>query len=194
MPIPISKKTSAAIVAILEDHDIEYWPSSRVERLDPEDHVAHLEDGRQLPYDLFLGIPVHRAPDVVAASDLAENGWIPVDPATFATKFPGVFAVGDVTSAPVPRAGGIAEGEAATVAKVIISQLTDGTVPLPYDGAAGCYLELGDDRVARIDVNFLTYDTPVAKFSPASSELSEDKRAWGAARVARWFGSEVRTG
>jgi sulfide:quinone oxidoreductase len=194
MPIPISKKTSAAIVAILEEHDIEYWPSSRVERLDPEAHVAHLEDGRQLPYDLFLGIPVHRAPDVVATSDLAENGWIPVDPATFATKFPGVFAVGDVTSAPVPRAGGIAEGEAATVAKVIISQLTDGTVPLPYDGAAGCYVELGDDRVARIDVNFLTYDTPVAKFSPASSELSEDKRAWGAARIARWFGSGIRTG
>ena len=61
------------------------------------------------------------------ASGLAEDGWIPVDPATFATKFPSVFAVGDVTSAPVPRAGGIAEGEAATVAKVLISQLTDGS-------------------------------------------------------------------
>ena len=30
MPIPISKKTSAAIVAILEEHGIEYWPSSMV--------------------------------------------------------------------------------------------------------------------------------------------------------------------
>jgi sulfide:quinone oxidoreductase len=194
MPIPISKKTSSAIIAILEEHGIEYWPSSRVELLDPEHHVAHLEDGRELPYDLFLGIPVHRAPEVVASSDLAENGWIPVDPTTFATKFPGVFAVGDVTSAPVPRAGGIAEGEAATVTKVIISQLTDGTAPLPYDGAAGCYVELGDDQVARIDVNFLTYDTPVAKFTAPSSALSEDKREWGATRVARWFGSEIRTG
>ncbi len=190
MPIPISKKTSAAIVAILEEHGIEYWPSSMVSRLDPESHVAHLSDGRELPYDLFLGIPVHCAPEVVLASDLAEDGWIPVDPATFATKFPGVFAVGDVTSAPVPRAGGIAEGEAATVAEVLIAQLTDGTVPPPYAGVAGCYVELGDELVGRIDVNFLTYDTPVAAFTAPSAELTLEKRAWGSTRAVRWFGHE----
>lgn len=188
MPIPISRKTSSAIVAILQEHGIEYWPSSRVTRLDPEHHVAHLEDGRQLSYDLFLGIPVHCAPEVVVASDLAEDGWIPVDPATFATRFPGVFAVGDVTSAPVPRAGGIAEGEAATVARVLTSQLTGGSVPPPYDGAAGCYVELGDDLVGRIDVDFLSYDTPVARFSAPTAALTEEKRRWGSTRVDRWFG------
>ncbi|MGO9344729.1 MAG: NAD(P)/FAD-dependent oxidoreductase [Acidimicrobiales bacterium] len=188
MPIPISKRTSAAIVAILEEHGIEYWPSSRVSRLDPEHHVAHIDDGRQLPYDLFLGIPVHCAPKVVVECDLAEDGWIPVDPTTFATKFAGVFAIGDVTSAPVPRAGGIAEGEAATVAEVLISQLTDGSVPPPYDGAAGCYVELGDGLVARIDVDFLSYDTPVAKFSAPTAARAAEKREWGSVRVARWFG------
>jgi sulfide:quinone oxidoreductase len=188
MPIPISRRTSAAIVTILEEHGIEYWPSSRVTSLDPSTHVAQVSDGRELRYDLFLGIPVHCAPEVVVASDLAQDGWIPVDPATFATKFPGVFAVGDVTSAPVPRAGGIAEGEAATVAEVLISQLTDGIAPPPYDGAAGCYVELGDDLVGRIDVNFLTYDTPVAKFSAPSAALNEEKKQWGAVRATRWFG------
>ena len=124
-----------------------------------------------LPYDLFLGIPVHCAPEVVVASELVEDGWIPVDPATFATRFPNVFAVGDVTSAPVPHAGGIAEGEAATVAEVLISKFTDDSDPLPYDGAAGCYVELGDDLVGRIDVNFLSYDTPVAKFTAPNAAL-----------------------
>jgi sulfide:quinone oxidoreductase len=189
MPIPISKRTSDAIAAILAEHGIEYWPSSRVARLDPHDHVAHLEDGRQLPYDLFLGIPVHCAPPVVAASGLAQDGWIPVDPRTFATKFPGVFAVGDVTSAPVPRAGGIAEGEAATAAEVLIAQITGGAEPPPYDGSAGCYVELGDNLVGRIDVNFLSYDTPVAKFTAPSAALSEEKQAWGATRASRWFGN-----
>ena len=84
-----------------------------------------------------MGIPVHCAPEVVASSDLGVDGWIPVDPATFATEFPGVFAVGDVT-AHLFRAGGIAEGEAATVAEVLVSQFTGGNVPPPYDGAAGC--------------------------------------------------------
>jgi len=188
MPIPISKRTSAAIAAILEEQGIEYWPSSRVSRLDPDRHVAHLDDGRELPYDVFLGIPVHCAPEVVAASALAEDGWIPVDPATFATRFPGVYAVGDVTSAPVPRAGGIAEGEAATLAQVLISQLTGGSAVPPYDGAAACYVELGEELVGRIDVNFLSYDTPVAKFTAPATALTNEKREWGAARAARWFG------
>jgi len=188
MPIPISKKTSDAIAAILRDHRIEYSPGARVTRLDPQTHVAHLTDDREIPYDLFLGIPVHCAPDVVLASDLAEEGWIPVDPTTFATRHPGVFAVGDVTSAPVPRAGGIAEGEAATVAEVLISQLTGGSSALPYDGAGACYIELGDDLVGRIDVNFLSYDTPVAKFTAPTPQLFEEKREWGATRASRWFG------
>jgi sulfide:quinone oxidoreductase len=191
MPIPISKRTSEAIIKILEDHGVEYWPSSLVTRLDPDAHVAHLADGRQLPYDLFLGIPVHCAPEVVVNSALAEDGWIPVDPATFATRFPGVFAVGDVTSAPVPRAGGIAEGEASTVAEVLIAQLTGHAAPPPYDGASECYVELGDDLVGRIDVNFLSYDNPVAKFTAPDAELAEDKRRWGAARRARWFGLDT---
>jgi sulfide:quinone oxidoreductase len=189
MPIPISKRTSAAIEAILAERGIEYLPSSRVTRLDSDRHVAHLEDGRELAYDLFLGIPVHKAPDVVLASALAEDGWIPVDPTTFATKYPGVFAVGDVTSAPVPRAGGIAEGEAATVADVLIAQLTGGDAPPPYDGAGACYVELGGDLVARIDVNFLAYDTPVAKLAGPSSAFVEEKRRWGSTRSDRWFGA-----
>ena len=188
-PIPISQRTSAALIAILEEHGIEYWPGSKVTRLDPEEHVAHVEDGRAVPYDLFLGIPVHCAPEVVLASPLAEDGWIPVDPGTFATKFPDVYAIGDVTSAPVPRAGGIAEGEGATVARVLIAKLTHGGDAQPYDGAAGCYVELGDELVGRIDVNFLSYDTPVARFTAPNAALTEEKKAWATTRQHRWFGT-----
>ena len=88
----------------------------------------------------------------------------------------------------MPRAGGIAEGEAATVAKVLIAKLTDDSEPSPYDGVAGCYVELGNDLVGRIDVNFLSYDTPVAKFTAPSAELAEEKHEWEAVRVRRWFG------
>ena len=194
MPIPISKKTSLAIETILAERGIQYVPSARVLRLDPERHVAHLDDGRELAYDLFLGIPVHKAPDVVLASDLAVDGWIPVDPTTFATRYPGVFAVGDVTSAPVPRAGGIAEGEAATVAEVLIARLSGGDAPAPYDGAGACYVELGGGLVARIDVNFLSYDTPVAKLAGPSADFAEEKRRWGTTRADRWFGTTTSIG
>jgi len=187
-PIPISQDTSAAIVSMLTDRDIEYWPQSMVTELDPDTKVAHLADGRRLPYDLFLGIPVHCAPRVVVESGLTEDGWVPVDPKTFATRFPGVYAVGDVTSAPVPRAGVIAEGESGTVADVLIAQLKGGDPPAPYQGGAVCYIEMGGEKVARVDVNFLAGAAPAALFTPPSVELADEKRLFGSSRRARWFG------
>ena len=193
MPIPISQRTSTAIMEILERAGIEYWPSSSMSHLDPKTKVAHLADGRTLPFDLLLGIPVHRAPEVVERSELAEDGWIPVNPATFETRFANIYAVGDVTSAPVPRAGGMAERQAATVAEVIISRISGTPAPPPFDGAAACYVETGNDTVARIDVNFMTYDIPVAAFTAPSSLLAEEKHAWGTTRLHRWFGHHDTT-
>ena len=33
-----------------------------------------LDDGAELPYDLFLGVPKHRAPEVVVESGMTEDG------------------------------------------------------------------------------------------------------------------------
>jgi sulfide:quinone oxidoreductase len=189
MPIPISQETSEAIVSMLTDRDIRYWPQSVVTRLDPEAKVAYLSDGRTLSYDLFLGVPVHCAPPVVVESGLTEDdGWIAVDPATFATRFPDVYAVGDVTSAPVPRAGVIAEGEASTVADVLVARFKGGEPPAPYQGEAVCYIEMGGDEVGRVNVNFLAGAAPTALFSPPSREIAALKQEFGASRRARWFG------
>ncbi|HYN36633.1 MAG TPA: FAD/NAD(P)-binding oxidoreductase [Actinomycetota bacterium] len=111
-PVPISREVSEGILSGLASRGIEFWPECRIVRLDPETRAAILSDGRSVDFDLFLGVPVHRAPGVVESSALAVDGWIPVDTATFATSFPGVYAIGDITSAPVPRAGVFAEGEA----------------------------------------------------------------------------------
>ena len=155
VPIPISEDASTRILEGFEARGIEFHPQEVVASLDGATHTATMRDGHELHYDLFLGIPVHRAPAVVEASGLAVDGWIPVDHTTFATSFPGVYAVGDITSAPVPRVGVIAEGEAGTVADVLIHQLKGGAEPPPYPGVATCYVEFGGAEVAKFDVNFL---------------------------------------
>ena len=76
-----------------------------------------------MPFDLFLGVPKHRAPEVVIASGMTEDGYIPVDSATLETRFPGVYAVGDVATAGVPKAGVFAEGAARIVAQTLIAEL-----------------------------------------------------------------------
>ena len=115
-PIPVSPEASAGILAGLQERGIEFRPSTKVERIDPATKTAFVAGGGTLDYDLFLGIPVHRPPKVVVDSGLTEDdGWIAVDHTTFATRFPGVYAAGDITSAPVParrrdRRGGGRDG------------------------------------------------------------------------------------
>jgi len=188
-PVPVSPETSAVIVEAFDERGIEFLPDCRVTGLDPQARRVELADGRAVAYDLFLGVPVHRAPPVVVDSGLTVDGWIPVDPATMQTPFPDVYAVGDVTSAPVPRAGVFAEGEAGTLADVLIDRFTGGTAARPYEGAGSCYIEFGGDRVGRVDVNFLGGAGPTAKFNPPTHALAAEKEDFGSSRLSRWFGA-----
>jgi sulfide:quinone oxidoreductase len=190
-PIPISQEISEGILAGLASRGIEFWPETKVTRLDPERSVAILGDGRSIDYDLFLGIPVHRAPAVVESSALAVEGWIPVDTATFRTSFPEVYAIGDVTSAPVPRAGVFAEGEAATLADHLIAKIRGEGPPVSYGGIASCYVEFGGGPVARADVEFLTGPAPSGRFQPPSLEIKNEKKRFARDRRARWFGHRL---
>ena len=190
-PIPISDEVSNAIFELLAERGIEHSHATWTTHLDPATKVAHLKDGRELPFDLFLAVPVHVAPPVVVESGLTEDGWIPVDKATFATKFADVYAVGDITSAPVPRAGVIAEGEASTVADVLLHRLGGGATPAPFAGEIKCYIEMGDETVGRANVNFLSGPAPVARYLPPSLEGAEEKRTFAATRRHRWFGHDT---
>src|SRR5258706_1343125 len=126
IPIPPSPDTSKALLAAFAERGISYIGDRKVSSLDPARKVAILDDRRELPYDLFLGIPKHCAPDVVLKSGMAESGWIPVDKKTLRTKFPGVYAIGDVTSVGTPKAGGFAEGAAQGVATRRIAEARGG--------------------------------------------------------------------
>jgi sulfide:quinone oxidoreductase len=184
-PIPISDEVSNAILGYLDDRGIEHSHATRVASI--EDGRVQLQDGRTIPADLVLGIPVHCAPPVVVESGLTDDGWIAVDTATFATKFPDVYAVGDVTNAPVPRAGVVAEGEASTVADVLLERLRGGPAPAPFAGELVCLAEAGDGLVFKVNANFLGGPAPVARFTPPSAAVAEEKRQFGATRRQRWF-------
>jgi sulfide:quinone oxidoreductase len=62
-------------------------------------------------------------------------------------------------------------------------------MPEPYAGDAVCYIEMGDETVARVDVNFLRGPQPTAEFHAPTREISEEKRQFGDARRKRWFGT-----
>jgi sulfide:quinone oxidoreductase len=187
-PVPPSPTTSAALVAAFAERGIEFMAGRRVKALDAARRVAVLDDSSEVPYDLFLGVPKHRAPDVVVASGMTKEGWVPVNPRTLETSFPGVYAVGDVANVGTPKAGVFAEGAARVVAASLIAGLRGGPRPEPYGGAGSCYVEFGSGRVGRIDVDFFSGPKPTGSFREPSAALVAEKEHFGSSRRARWFG------
>jgi sulfide:quinone oxidoreductase len=185
-PVPPSPETSAALLEAFAERDIAFVPNRRIASIG--DGVATLDDGSELPYDLFLGVPRHRAPDVVIESGMTEDGYVPVDFATLRTRFPGVYAVGDVATAGVPKAGVFAEGAARIVAQTLIAEIRGGERPGRHLGQGTCYIEFGGGRVGGVEIDFLSGPERTGTFRAPSPAMAEHKRAFGATRRASWFG------
>jgi sulfide:quinone oxidoreductase len=187
-PVPPSPETSAALEKEFAERDITLICGRRVNALDPGRSVVILDDGAELPFDLFLGVPKHRAPDVVIASGMTEDGYVPVDSATLQTRFPGVYAVGDVATAGVPKAGVFAEGAARIVAQTLIAELQGGERPGPHLGRGTCYIEFGQGRVGSVNIDFLSGPSRTGIYNAPSTALVAEKERFGSSRRARWFG------
>jgi sulfide:quinone oxidoreductase len=189
-PVPPSPETSKALLAAFEEREIAFVPGVRIASVDSARGVAALDNGEELPYDLFLGVPKHRAPDVVIESGMAVDGYVPVDSRTLRTRWPGVYAVGDVATVGVPKAGVFAEGAARTVAAELIARARGAQDPDGYDGLGSCYIEFGAGRVGRVDVDFLSGPKPTGAFQEPSAALVAEKEHFGSSRRARWFGRD----
>ena len=190
-PVPPSPETSRALEAAFAERGIEFVANRRVSSLDGERGVAVLDDASEMPYDLFLGVPKHRAPQVVQDSGMIDGVYVPVDPTTLRTQFPGVYAIGDVAQIGVPKAGVFAEGAARVVAGQLLAEAQRGELPEPYDGRGSCYIEFGAGRVGRVDIDFLSGPQPTGVFQGPSRELVAEKRHFGSSRRARWFARQA---
>jgi sulfide:quinone oxidoreductase len=188
-PVPVTKEVSQSFLDALAARGIEYVPNQHIVELDAGRREARLADGGTVPYDLFIGIPVHRVPDVVARSGLAVDGWIPVNHDNLATRFQEVYALGDVAGLPGPKAGVFAENAARVVAENIAARLRNREPQQRYEGAGTCYIEFGGGLVGVVEANFLGGPRPTARLIGPSLELAEEKQAFASTRRERWFGS-----
>jgi sulfide:quinone oxidoreductase len=189
VPVPPSPETSRALLDAFAERDITFMGGHKVTSIDTRLRIAKVDNGQEIPYDLFLGIPAHRAPKILEEIGMTESGFVPVQAKTLETRFPGVYALGDCATQGTPKAGTFAEGAAKAVATALIARLQDKEIPVTHKGTGSCYIEFGGDRIARIDVDFFSNpDGPVGAFHAPSVTLRADKEKFVSSRRARWFG------
>ena len=172
-----------ALTGMLAERGIGFHPGSTTDQVDPARKELVLAGGERVTYDLLLGIPPHRPPDVIAHGPLGgETGFVPVDPATLQTGAEGVFAVGDVTAIPIaggkflPKAGVFAHAEAEVVARRIADELAGRPPGATFDGDGACFVELGDGQAAYATGRFYGEGGP-------QIHLRRPGRHWHAAKV-----------
>lgn len=190
-----------AVVAMLAERSIGYFPLKKTSRVEPARKAVRFEDGSEAIYDLLITVPPHCVPRVAVESWLAPpEGWIPVDPATLAIKPPNaaphVYAIGDVTSVPLPgrwapemplvlpKAGVMAAAQGEVVAANIASVVRGETPVAAFDGVGHCFIEIGGKRAMRGDGAFFKMPHPEMSANPPDEAGYRSKEEWIAEMLA----------
>ncbi len=187
-------EVSAMVRQMVENKGIAYHPEQTVTKVDPQERQIYFANGSTTKFDLLAYVPPHRAPQVVRDAGLCgESGWIPVDRGTLATKYPGVYAIGDVTGIPLaigkplPKAAVFAQAEAQVVAHNIVRAITGRGEAHSFQGQGACFVEIGDGRAGFGSGNFYAEPKPQVALHPPSRLRHFGKVAYEKFWLFKWF-------
>lgn len=187
-------EVSAMVRSMVEGQGIAYQPTHQIERVDPAARTLHFTNGASANYDLLIHVPPHRAPAVVRAAGLvSDSGWVSVNAQTLETAAPGVFAIGDVTSIPIPsgkalpKAGVFAHGQAEVVAHNLAADWSGKTPDRAFDGSGACFVETGSGRAGYGSGNFYAAPMPRMQFHAPARWWHWGKIAYEKYWFNKWF-------
>lgn len=193
-PMPVAgPEVGRQVQALLAARGVALRTGRKAVGVDPAGRSVRFEEGDPLKYTVLAAVPPHRAPPVVAAAGLCDaSGFVPVQLGSFATKDERVFAVGDVAALqlpsgkPHPKAGVFAEAQGAAVAQAIAARVAGGEEPR-YAGQGTCFVDVGAGQAAAARADLLAEGGPRFSMDAPSARALEEKAAFEAGRLARWF-------
>jgi len=130
-------------------------------------------DGREVPFDLLVTVPLHAGAEYVGRSEGLGDalGFVPTDPHTLQSLArPNVFVIGDATNVPTSKAGSVTHFEGEVLTENIRRFLAGEELDASYDGHANCFIETGFGRGILIDFNYDVEPLP-GRFPTAAGPL-----------------------
>ena len=182
-------QVSANIVNMISGRGIRFNPSHKLESVSDR---LEFENGSRADYDVLVGIPPHRAPEVVRNAGLTEGDWVTVDRSTMKTHFANIYAIGDVTeikagAMAMPKAGIFAEEQGKVAARQIMDEIGGRPATTTFAGQGYCFMETGNGRAGYLDADFFNPAGPVVRLEAPSEQNFQKKQDFERARVKEWL-------
>ncbi len=188
-------QASQGVRHLIEERDIAYYPQHQLTGVDPATRTLRFANGVETQYDFLVYAPPHVVPQPVREAELTgESGWVSVDRHTMETRFPGVYAIGDVTGIPLsvgqplPKAGVFAHRQGEAAAQTIAVLVTGkGRKPGTFDGHGDCFVEVGGGKAGFGRGNFYAEPAPAIKFHKPTRYWHAGKILFEKDWFRRWF-------
>jgi sulfide dehydrogenase [flavocytochrome c] flavoprotein chain len=187
----VVSKTALFKAAFRNYPNLDYRPTSKIERVDLAAREVVPAIGDRVRYDVLNLIPPQRAGTIAIQAGLADanNRWCEVNHVTFeSVKRAGVHVIGDATTGlPVPKSGNVANATGKICATAVVHLLNGKEPPVLAPGNT-CYSWVSD-REAIAVVNAYRIDNGKVvqieqKLSPrAAVSVAQNSLAW---RTSIW--------
>ncbi|MEZ0448348.1 type III sulfide quinone reductase, selenoprotein subtype [Cellulomonas sp. ICMP 17802] len=180
---------SERLGSMLVDRDVAVEADFLVEHVDGRTLVSY--DGREVPFDLLVTVPVHMGAEFVTRSGLGDElGFVRVDRHTLqSTADPRIFAVGDAADIPTSKAGSVAHFSVDVLVDNLVELAAGRPMTHSFDGHANCFVESGDRKALLLDFNYETEPLPGTFPAPYVGPMSllKETRANHLGKLAfRW--------
>jgi sulfide:quinone oxidoreductase len=170
---------SATLAGMLEEKGIELVTEFNTGEVDGEGGRLVSYDGREVPFDLAVVVPVHSGAGYIGRSPGLgdELDFVPTDDSTLRSlASPDVFVIGDAANVPISKAGSVTHFEGDAVVANIAHHLAGEPLEERFDGHANCFIETGFGKALLIDFNYETEPLTGHFPGPVGLPLLKDSR------------------
>jgi sulfide:quinone oxidoreductase len=149
-------KAAQTLGGILEEKNIKLETDFNISEVNNENNTVVSYDGREVPFDVLVSIPVNMGASYIERSGLGDElNYVPTDKFTLQSqKWENIFVVGDASNIPASKAGSVVHFMAETVTENMLSHMEGKPLTAQFDGHANCYIESGHNKAILIDFNY----------------------------------------